>query len=105
MYTWMVLGILMASGEARVTLKGVPFWVPAPVQRLVPACRLTPERPGSIVKVTVPGATPETAWVVNAALVFETLKVSLPPPRLLIFRLAVAKPRWQGSCARKTAVL
>ena len=48
----------MASGEESVTLNGVPCWVPAAVQIFVPACRTTPERPGSMENVMVAGARP-----------------------------------------------
>ena len=50
--------MLIASGEDSVRLTGVPCCVPAPVQILVPACRTTPLRPGSMVKVSVEGAKP-----------------------------------------------
>ena len=63
-----VFGILIASGEESVRLIGVPCCVPAPVQMLVPACRTTPLRPGSIVNVMVEGARPLDCLYTSAAL-------------------------------------
>src|ERR1035437_3812237 len=57
-YTRMTGGMLMASGDESVTLSAAPCAVPAPVHMLVPGWGTTPERPGSMVKVTLEGAMP-----------------------------------------------
>src|SRR3954471_14626884 len=106
MYSRIVGGMLIASGEESVTLIAVPGNVPAPVQIFVPGCRTTPERPGSIVKAIVDGASPLACWYTTAAVPgFTTLNVSRPLPRLLILRTPAAIPRLQSSFARKTCVV
>src|SRR5215831_16639674 len=102
MYTRITLGRLMASLDASVTLNGVPLDVPALVQMLVPACRMIPDRPGSIWNVMVAGTAPLETVVTSAWLLVATLNVSLPLPRLLTLMLDVATPRWQSSMARNT---
>src|ERR1039458_2061090 len=101
-----VFGILMAFGEESVRLIGVPLCVPAPVQMLVPGCRTTPLRPGSMVKVIVEGAYPlewlETTPALGLA---ATVYVSRPAPRLLIFSVPEATPRLQSSIARNTMLV
>ena len=62
MYRRMVGGMLIASGEDKVTLMAVPWNVPAPVHIFVPGWRTTPERPGSMVKVIFDGARPLDCW-------------------------------------------
>src|SRR5579863_6624074 len=102
----MRLGMLMASGEESVMSKGVPWEVPAPVHRLVPGWRTTPERPGSIVKVMEAGARP-LDWLYTRAppVAVDTVNVSLPLPRLLMRSVPEATPRLQLSIARNTAVV
>src|SRR5450432_1254492 len=106
MYTRIVFGMLIASGDESVTLNGVPCCVPAPVQMFVPGCLTTPDRPGSMVKVMVEGASPLDCRYTSAVPVLvATLYVSRPLPRLLICRVPLATPRLQSSIARKTVVV
>jgi len=58
MNTRILLGILIASDDARLTLKAEPCKLAPPVTRFVPACLTTFVRPGSMVKVRVEGAKP-----------------------------------------------
>src|SRR4051812_27034664 len=101
-----VFGMLIASGDDSVRFTGVPCCVPAPVHIFVPACRTTPLRPGSIVKVSVEGARPLDCLYTNAALgLAATVYVSRPLPKLLIFSAPDATPRLQSSIARNTCVV
>src|ERR1017187_2120107 len=87
MYTRITGGTLMASGDEMVTLRGVPCEVPAPVQIFVPGCRTTPERPGSMVKAMLAGASPLDCLYTRAEFpMATTLKVRRPLPRLLTLR-------------------
>src|SRR6266478_10189406 len=105
MYTRIVSGMLIASGEARLRLSGVPLLVaPPPEYRFVPYCRVTPVRPGSIMNVTAPGVTPVTTCVIREASEVGTLNVSLPLPRLLIFKVTPPWPWLQLSLDRNTLV-
>src|SRR2546429_4321942 len=105
MYTRIVLGMLMASGDARLRLSGVPLLVaPPPEYRFVPYWRVTPVRPGSIVKVMVPGVIPVLACAIREASAAGTLKVSLPLPMLFTCSLTPAIPRPHVSVGRKIAV-
>src|SRR5262245_55863924 len=104
MYTWIVLGMLIASGDERLIFSGVPLFVAVPEYRFVPHCRVTFERPGSSVKLIVDGATPLDACATSAALVSGTLNVSFPLPRLLMRSDAFARPRLHSSTVRNTVV-
>ena len=65
-----------------------------------------PDRPGSMVKLTVAGARPLCAVTTSAAvplgIVVGTAKINLPPPMLLIFTACETTPWWQSSSARNT---
>src|SRR5882672_7769927 len=105
MYTRIVLGMLIASGEARLRLSGVPLLVaPPPEYRFVPYWRVTPVRPGSIVKVMVPGVIPVLACAMREASAVGTLNVSLPLPMLFTCSLTPLCPRLHVSFDRNTAV-
>jgi hypothetical protein len=60
------------------------------------------------VKVIEAGASPLDAVTTSAAeppeIVCGTAKVRVPPPRLLMCRVACASPGLQSSCARNTVV-
>ncbi len=95
----------MASGDARLRLSGVPLLVaPPPEYRFVPYWRVTPVRPGSMVKVMVPGVIPVLACAMREASAAGTLKVSFPLPRLFTCSLTPAIPRLHVSFDRKMAV-
>src|SRR5690242_3838122 len=100
----MTFGRLIASGDARVTLNGVPVEVPALVQILVPGWRWMPDRPGSMMNVMVEGAMPLATFATRAEPVPGTLNVRRPLPRLFTLTAAEAIPRWQSSMARNTCV-
>ena len=61
-------------------------------------------RPGSMVNVMLPGATPVETEDVSAGEIVVTAKVSLPAPALLMERVPCASPGLQGFCERKTCV-
>src|SRR5664280_2135409 len=105
MNTRIVLGMLMASGEERFAVNGVPLLVAFPEYRLVPYWRVTPARPGSSVNLMDAGATPVVVSAARADVVSGTLKVSLPVPALPILSVPEASPWLQLSTARKTVVV
>src|SRR5438045_1267089 len=105
MKTRILFGILIASDDARFTLNADPCSTAPPVVRLVPACRTTVDRPGSIVNLIVVGARPLVTSAIRDAPVFGTLTVKRPLPRLLIFSVPVATPRLHSSTARNTVVV
>src|SRR5437667_12085560 len=98
-------GTLIASTDRILTCTAAPVAVAPAVYRLVPGCRITPLRPGSIVKLIEAGATPLVAWANTAEPVSGTLKVSLPLPILLILSATVATQRLHSSLARNTVVV
>src|SRR5438270_13767640 len=109
MYTRRIGGILIASSDASETSTAWPcrFTAPVPVitARLVPAWRVTfVNRPGSIVKVTVDGATPVETCAVSADETVVTAYVSFPAPMLLTLTAACARPGLQGFVVRNTCV-
>src|SRR5205807_3659981 len=109
MNTRMLGGTLIAFGDARRTFTALPLLAALPLYRLVPTVRTTPERPGSMVNVTVDGATPLEAVAISAAEPFGiacgTAKVSVPLPILLMRTAVWATPGLQSSCAKNTVVV
>src|SRR5579863_2296604 len=99
-----VLGTLIASGEDRLISNAAPLFVAPPEYRFVPYWRVTPVRPGSIMKVTVPGVMPVFEVAMRDASAMGTLKVSLPPPMLLTCTPTPFWPMLQPSLDRKTTV-
>src|ERR1700684_1956801 len=110
MNTLMLGGTLIALGDCSSMLTTEPLLdALAPVYRLVPTMRDTPERPGSIVNVRLAGARPLDAVTSRAAapsgIVLGAAKVSVPPPTLVICTCACASPSWQSFCDRNTVVV
>ena len=68
MYTRIVGGTLMALGETSWMFTAAPVLLAlAPVYRFVPTVRMTPELPGSMLKVMVAGARPLDVVTSSAA--------------------------------------
>ena len=92
MNTRILFGMLMASSDATFKLNAVPCKLAVPVTTLVPACRTSPPRPGSMVNLMVVGTRPLVTSATRAVPLLGTLTVIFPLPRLLMRTIADATP-------------